>query len=241
MTDGEIQFLAQWFWSRVPERGAYPRNLAAPVSWSLPLAIVTLPHLGIAKLRVWLDENGIQPLVEHADRPLRACLVASYGTGFVFLDGTDPEDERRFSLAHEIAHFIVDYLRPRTDALGAFGDTILPVLDGERAPTVEERLSSVLRGLKLGVYDHLMSRSESGAVENGNILRIEDNADRLALEILAPRKLVQSKIRSDETSQEICDLLVNHFGLPITIAEQYARILTPRRAQKRTFQQWLGE
>jgi Zn-dependent peptidase ImmA (M78 family) len=39
--------------------------------------------------------------------------MARAGHGFISLDGSDADDERRFSLAHELAHFLLDYQDPR--------------------------------------------------------------------------------------------------------------------------------
>ncbi|HZQ09243.1 MAG TPA: ImmA/IrrE family metallo-endopeptidase [Anaerolineae bacterium] len=34
----------------------------------------------------------------------------------IFLDGSDPANEQRITVAHEIAHFLVDYQMPRARA-----------------------------------------------------------------------------------------------------------------------------
>ena len=120
--------------------------------WALPLAVVKLPRLGLADLRSWLRDRGIDICPDLRHRPLRACLVARAGQGFVFVDGADPYDEQRLSLAHEIAHYLRDYWIPRERALAALGDDIADVLDGRRQPSTEERLAGVLRGVRVGRF-----------------------------------------------------------------------------------------
>ena len=43
---------------------------------------------------------------------LAGFLYAHRGNGIIFIEETDPEERRKFSLAHELGHFINDYYRP---------------------------------------------------------------------------------------------------------------------------------
>src|SRR5262249_6861344 len=149
-----------------------------------------LPRLGLEELRRWLALRGVTLTRASGFHPLRGALIARAGRGLVFLDGSDSDDERRFSLAHEVAHFLYDYLDPRKRALCALGDPISEVLDGRRVPRPEERLSALLRDVELGIYAHWMERSPDGAVTTAAVLAGEDRADRLALELLAPSRHV---------------------------------------------------
>jgi len=117
MTEQEIAARADIFWQLAGDVEPFPRSLERAIAWALPLTLVKLPHLNIRNLRVWLDQFDIPCMFSHLDRDLRACLVAKLGRGIIFLDGSDPDDERRFSLAHEVAHFILDY---HENSLGSF-------------------------------------------------------------------------------------------------------------------------
>src|SRR5205085_3975397 len=112
------------------------------------------------------------------DRPLRGCLLACDGAGFIFLDAADPPAERTFSLAHELAHFLRDYWRPRQRAFAALGGSVREVFDGGRAPRREERLHALLRGVSLGPHVHLMARD--GGTPPPEVAAAESDADRLA-------------------------------------------------------------
>lgn len=101
------------FWRRVGDPPSFPRDLEAAILWGLPLAIVKLPRLRPGAVDDWFRRRGRAHGVGGADRALRACLVAFRGRGVIFLDAADAAAEFRFSLAHEAAHFIVDYLVPR--------------------------------------------------------------------------------------------------------------------------------
>src|SRR5687768_8715179 len=83
------------------------------------------PGLGVGVVCDWLCRAGVACAVGARDRPLRACLVAAGGAGFAFVDADGPEDERRFSLAHELAHFLRDYWQPRRAAQRRLGPAVL--------------------------------------------------------------------------------------------------------------------
>ena len=247
MTDQEAARWAQRFWRLVGRTEPFPRSLESSVAWALPLAIVKLPHLGLSELRSWLSRKGIRLHMGGPDRPLRACLLARAGRGLVVLEGSDPEEERRVSLAHEASHFLVDYVYPRQKALEALGEPGREVLDGLRLPTLEERLTGVLRGVEVGVYTHLMERSAVGEVNRLEVLAAEDRADRIALELLAPWQTVLERLeaksirwREHSAATAATEVLVEEFGLPLAIAQEYGRSLVLSRRSTRGFREWLG-
>jgi hypothetical protein len=211
------------------------------------LGIIKLPRLGLSEVRSWLLRKGVRLRAGGSDRPLRACLLAKAGRGLVILDGSDPEDERRVSLAHEVSHFLADYRQPRQKAIEVLGEAGREVLDGLRLPTLEERLTGALRGVELGVYTHLMERTAAGDVNRREVLEAEDRADRIALELLAPRQTVLERLetrgirwRENTALRAATGILVGDFGLPPVIAEQYGRSLVLSRRSMRGFREWLG-
>lgn len=247
MTDREPAFWAKRFWRLVGRAEPFPRSLESSVAWALPLAIVKLPRLGLSDLRSWLSGKGIHLHVAGPDRPLRACLLARAGRGVVLLDGSDPEDERRVSLAHEVSHFLVDYVYPREKVLEVLGEPGREVLDGIRSPTLEERLTGILRGVELGLYRHLMERAPTGEVDRLRVLEAEDRADCIALELLAPRQTVVGRVEAsgicwqDEMALRVAkEILIGEFGLPPAIAVQYGRSLVLSHRLASSFREWLG-
>jgi hypothetical protein len=247
MTHVGVTEWAEYFWARArPE--PFPRDLEIPVSWALPLAVIRLPRLTLASTRAWLHSRGICSPTGLPNRHLMACLVARAGRGFVLLDGTDPPDERRMSLAHEVAHFLLDYLAARERARAVMGEGADAVLDGQRPPTPEERLSGVLAGVRPGTYMHMMERAESGAVERLAVVEAEDRADRLALELLAPLQVVSAKLAGElppncatgAAVQIAASILVRDFGLPKVAAGRYAYWVVGRGRKPRSVRQWLG-
>jgi hypothetical protein len=202
---------------------AFPRNVWRDIEAALPLSLVEIPYLTSASVTAWLDARGVRCELHGPSRPLHGCLVARAGTGFVFLNGDDPVDVQRFTVAHEGAHFIADHLLPRVDALAAFGEQIRPVIDGVRQPTPGESLRSVLARVPLGMQTHLMTRGPMGHIQCWSVENAEQRADRLALEIVAPRRAVLETIRSAQhdaaqVEPATIDLVAATYGLPRSIA-----------------------
>jgi hypothetical protein len=247
MTDHEANQAAERFWQRAASNEPYPRTLERTVLQVMPLVIVKLPGLGVRMIRQWLSERGVQIGVLAPDRGLRGGLFARGGVGVVFLDGMDTADEARFSLAHEVAHFLLDYLWPREAALRAMGERIRDVLDGVRPPSPEERLSAVLRRVKLGLFTHLLDRDALGQITRFGVLDAEDRADRLAIELLAPRPAVIADatrrgigLADPGFKEDLAKLLAGSYGLPRPCAQRYAQYLLERNRGRGSFRDWLG-
>lgn len=243
MHDARVHKIAADFWALVGSPRVFPCNIEEAILWALPVAVVKLPRLRVTSVRAWLSRCGLQAVVPARERELRACVVAARGRGIIFIDGSDPLDEQRMSLAHELAHFILDYLLPRRRAIQALGPSIVLVLDGDRPPTHAERLSAVLRDITLGVYHRLWLRGPEGLIRDAGMVAKEDMADALALELLAPRREVAARARSflkKLQSGPVSSLLQTDFGLPAAVADAYARVLCASAKPTKSVRDWLG-
>ena len=219
MTPVWVADLTARFWAAAGPPLAFPRDLDWPAA-VYGLNVVARPVLTVAAVRDYLHRLG-QPLGDVPDRRLHACLFARCGQGFIFLDASDNEAERRFSLAHELAHFLRDADAPRRAVTAALGLDATTVLDG-RPPTVDERLAAILRGVPLTAHVHLMHRDDTGRPLTPAERESEDAADRLAGELLAPAALFVG-----QPADDIERRLVAEFGLPAGAAAGYARTLCP--------------
>jgi len=218
--------LARAFWARVGEPESFPRSLRRPIARALPLSVVLLPKLSLCAASAWLHNCGLVCELPGEDRPLRACLLARRGHGFALVDGSDEEVEQRFSIAHELAHFLRDYWILRQRICKRLGSAALEVLDGKRPATAQERLHAVLRNVQLGFHLHLMERDSAGNPATATIAESEEDADRLAYELLAPAAhvLADSTARSPRA---LVQKLRHFYGLPGMQASRYAKVLLP--------------
>lgn len=216
------------FWGENVGPEAFPRDLQLPILINLPVAIIEIDGLTVGNLDQWLQLHQLPTLAAVANRPLRGCLAAYAGVGILFVDRSDDLDQRRVTLAHEVGHFVVDYLLPREDVARRRPD-LLGVLDGERSPTDAERLDALLADVPIGFHTHLLERDAHGGHLSSATAQVEDRAERLALELLAP---IQSVLQETATAGDSQAVLRERFGLPTGVATRYANHiarLRPRR------------
>lgn len=214
------------FWGLAGETEPFPRTLERSIALALPIAVVRLPRLYLNDIENWLNYRKISYSFNCQSRPLHGCLVAFGGTGIIFIDGSDPPDQLRFTLAHEVAHFLHDYWLIRSKAIHSFGVSIAEVMDGRRSPTIDERLHALLGKIPIGIQTNLLDRTANGNDLN-QTWKVENTADKLALALLAPPDEVLQRVNLQGMSfpqrrTSVKNLLVGSFGLPAEIAEAYS-------------------
>ena len=176
-----IPALARDFWAGTDLADTFPRPIEQAVALRLRLTIVKVSAVNVDIIRRWLRDRGRTTPLPDDPRDLMGCLVAQHGQGIAFVAGADPADEQRLTIAHEAAHFIADYLRPRQHVIEKLGPEIIPVLDGERPATVFERAAAILGHVRLGPHVHLLPRGGEEVESNSLIEAAEARADALRL------------------------------------------------------------
>jgi hypothetical protein len=222
--------LAATFWAEAGDLEPFPRSLRLPVVSAFSLAIIPRASLSTGVVRDWLRARHIAFPLEPGERPLRACLIVRAGGGVIFLDADDDAAEQRFSLAHELAHFLRHYWQPRRRASAYLGSRILEVFDGWRPAEPGERLRALLLGVPLGFHTHLMSRDGAGARPSRTVAAAEEEADRMAYELLAPATALAGRLggaAAPDVRARVEAVLRGEFGLPPRQAVAYAELLFP--------------
>lgn len=221
-----VQELAEEFWERAGRVEPFPRRLRdALESGAFDVTIKEEPRLSIHKVENRLAFVGIHYRSGEPDRPLRACVAAHGGAAWIFLDRDDPADEKTGSTAHETAHFMRHCFQPRQRAAAALGGGILAVIDGRRPATPAEELSATLHRVHLTVNVHYLHRD--GAHQPACVRNVEDEADQLAWQLLAPVEEVLARAGAEDELSQVVRLLRTTFGLPPTMADEYADWLCP--------------
>ena len=225
-----IRRLADQVRARAPRDAAAILDVQSFVAWAAPLAVVALPELRITVAHGWLAERGVALGFGNKDRPLRGLLLAWRGSGLIFVDGSIPMADRRFTVAHELGHFLLDYMEPRGQVLRRDPD-LLEVIDGHRLSTTEDRARAVLDGLPLGVHTHLLDRDPHGH-GTWEMERGEDLSSRFALELLSPwnsaRAIVgqvPNNLTWEARLEEATRLIESRFQLPSDVARTRARTI----------------
>jgi hypothetical protein len=236
MSPEVVSALACDFWDRVGWP-TFPCDLEGVLLLATPVWPVRLAGLAPGAVRQWLRSRRIDLPLDIPERPLDGCIVAYRDHAVIFVEAALPADEARLILAHEFAHYLADYERPRLRAVRRLGPTLLPVLDGARGASVPERLAAALADVSLQVHVHYMDRSEGPRLVATR--RVEAAANALACELLAPRRVVRSAA-SRAGSNDWRRLLVEVFGLPPRWAAIHGARLARDKRRRRTFTDLLG-
>ncbi|MDQ3801944.1 MAG: ImmA/IrrE family metallo-endopeptidase [Acidobacteriota bacterium] len=228
------------FWERCGAPESFPRALEDAVQFAFPVSVIKLPKLQLAQIETWFARRYTKYQFGCASRRIRGCLIAYGGKGFIFIDEADAPDEQRFTLSHEIGHFLIDYWIPRHKAISKFGLNITAVLDGHRKPSIEQRLHAILGSIRLGVYSELMTRTDSVESLQTEIWDAESRADRIAIALLAPpenvfEKADVSQAKYDDRIQNITRTLTEEFGLPASVAPLYGNELLTLIGKERSW------
>lgn len=239
-----VENTAQEFWMLVGNASTYPCDIQTAIIMALPLELYAVARLRVHHVCDWTRRVQVGVRIPGQDRRLHGCLIAERGKGTIFFDAQDTDAEQRFTLAHELAHFLLDYQALRERAIAALGPSIMPVLNSERPPKLEERLHAALSAVHLGTMSHFMERPEEGLPTN-TVLAIEDRADQLALELLAPQLPLQTFMCQTNTPRGftarlrfLTEHLLTVYGLPDTIASSYARYILHQLGEP-TWRDWL--
>ncbi len=239
MNPEQVAGIAEDFWERAGIRLAFPRNLERVILLTSPVFIVRIPGLRPSAARGWLWQRGTRLPLAVPDRSLAGCIVAYRGRAGIFLEERLADEEARVVLAHEFAHYLADYELPRARAARRLGPEVLAALDGERPPTAAEGLAATLTGVSLNVHAHYMDRNfDPGRLTATD--RVEQAANALACELLAPRREVLARVAGlPPTHAAWTELLAGAFGLSVPWADAYAGRLL-RATGRRSFSDSLG-
>lgn len=217
----------------------YPLDLEAAVPLVFPASVVTLQRLNLQKMYAWFAEHG--QLITQIDQPLRELLGAvliNRGNATIFVDDDLSVAERRFTIAHEFSHFMIEHQYPREYGKAVLGESFIDILDGKALITPKAQLAAMRHGISIQPYQHFMHREVNGAITQHRVSQAEHSANLLALELLAPCQIILQRCSSRVMSimqAEITADLLDTFALPPQIAQDYATQLAAHFSRQSTF------
>jgi len=241
MNDG-IERLAAEFWEDVGYEEPFPRSLEKAISMTKPVCVTRLPRLCPPAVVHWFERRRVVFPLATLDRWLNGCLVVYRSMGFIFVEGSLSADLVRMIIAHEFAHYLAEYDRPRRRIVRRLGPSVLPILDGDREATPGENFGAILAGVELGAHVHYMERTPEATYPEPTGT-VERTANDLALELIAPWRVVLGAVKAngqEEDPSRWHTILQERFGLPESWAVPYARRLMARAKRRRSFSDILG-
>ena len=222
------EYWGEWFWTRAGGPARYPVDIGYAATCALEVSIHLITYLTPATAADFLGHDRSRPADAPSQRPVHGCIAVGPRGAKVLVERRDAEEERQFTIAHEVAHYILEVRRHHRLAEQRLGACHVDVLYGSHEATPTERLDAWLNNVRSAPLMHFMDRTPTREYGCGRTLEAECSADRLATEILAPSaELVRAA--SDYRKLPFRDLVdaarriaEQRFGLPGAIAGPYA-------------------
>lgn len=221
-------YWADWFWKRAGGRSVPPVDIGYAAACALEVAVWPITGLTTRTAVENLRRVGVRCSDTGDERELHGCIAIGPSGGLILVETRDGDAQKRFTIAHEVSHYMLEVYRHRQRAERRMGNDYVGVLYGSREVTPTERIDAWLNNVQSAPTTHFMDRAADGRYGCGRTLEAECVADRLAIEIIAPRAEVSRAIL-DRRKLPFRDLVhaakriaERQFGLPGTVADSYA-------------------
>ena len=221
-------YWANWFWRRAGGRSTPPVDIGYAAVCALEVAVWPITGLTTRTAVDNLRRVGITCSDIGDERELHGCVAIGPSGGLILVETRDSDAQKRFTIAHELSHYILEVHRHRQRAKRRMGDDYVGVLYGSRQATSTERIDAWLNNVRSAPTTHFMDRAADGGYGCGPTLEAECVADRLAIELIAPRAEVSRampdcrKLPFRDLVHEAQRIAERQFGLPGAVADSYA-------------------
>jgi len=222
------RYWADWFWKRAGGMPNFPTDIAYAAMCALEVYVEEVVDLTTVTATSRMQGDGIRVPDGVRERRVHGCLAVGRRGGTILVEKNDDAAQKRFTIAHECAHYILEVRTNQERAAIRLGHDFSGVLHGLREATPIERIDARLNNVRSGALVHFMDRTATGGYGCGAIHEAECLADDLAVEILAPRAELIESLSSfgpmgfSESLRAARRIAERRFGLPETIAEWYA-------------------
>ena len=197
------RYWSDWFWKRAGGRSGYPADITYAATCALYVYVDEIADLtpGSAAAHVGLGRLWRSDCVDR--RRLHGCVIVGQGGAAILVEKGDDEAQKRFTIAHEVAHYILEVKQRYERAADRMGREFADTLYGLREATSTERIDAWLSNTRSEAFAHFMDRAPGGGYGCSRTLEAECLADDLAVEILAPRSELAAAISSMGFSQSL--------------------------------------
>lgn len=222
------RYWADWFWKRVNDGPVFPVDIGYAAMCALEVYVEEVADLTTGAAVSRSKHFNAQDHENIGERRIHGCLIVGRSGAAILVERNDNEREKRFTIAHEAAHFIVEVRRLQERAACKLGHDLTDVLHGIREASPTERIDAWLHNVRADGFVHFMDRTPSGEYGCVRTKDAERLADDLAVEILAPRSALIESLSSfgrmdfSESLITARHVAERRFGLPSIIAEWYA-------------------
>lgn len=218
------RYWSDWFWKRAGGRSGYPADIAYAAMCALYVYVEEVADLTPASAAAHVGPGGLWQSDCVDGRRLHGCVIVGQGGGAILVEKSDDEAEKRFTIAHEVSHYILEVARHHERAADRLGPNFTDTLYGLREATATERIDAWLNNARSDAFAHFMDRAPGEGYGCSRTLEAESLADDLAVEILAPRSELTAAISSmgfSESLKVARSVVERRFGLPEGVAERY--------------------
>lgn len=234
----QIQQLAKAFWKASLLEINFPISttlLEQAILLTEPIAVVKLNKLSLLEISKYFTARGNNINCPLDSKELYGFILSYNGYTYIFLNGTESAEEQRFTLAHEFAHYLLDYKLPRQSIIEKSGVAIIDALNNKRDFTAEEKLLALVQDYSLKAFTYLLDAPATSAFERLHVWKAENKADELAMELLAPYTNILQDISRDgivrrfsPLKQYLPKLLQVKYGFTTDLAHLYGKSLAVR-------------
>ncbi len=222
-------YWADWFWQRVGARPDFPVAIGYAAMCALEVHVEEVDNLTTITAASNLEGIRIHTPGSIDERRIHGCLAVNRHGATILVEKSDDEAQKRFTIAHECAHFILAVRAHQEHAACRLGYDVSDVLHGRQEATPTARIDAHLSNVHLKPLAHVMDRTATGRYSCARVHQAECLADDLAAEILAPRAELRAAIASLGRLSFAASLsaaqriAARQFGLPQAMATWHAQ------------------
>lgn len=178
-------------------------NLQVAVTEHFKIIVDEIPEMSVRKIRAKLNSLGLGFPGEAYDEflELAGFFYATDDTAFIYIEQNDSEERKKFSLSHEISHFLNEYFKIKLkkkdhDTLSLFEEESggLPIVVAKRCT-------------KKDVFTPIYGKEEPDFAADVNKVSIE--------QLMIQREQHQNRLR-----ERICDWFAAELLMPVDILKQ---------------------